>query len=57
MSESVPKKGLRSKYEAFFAPFGKWEKALDGFAYNIPVKEFDYSVDFAPDYFNAMHGT
>jgi len=40
-----------------FAPFGKWEKALDGFAYNIPVKEFDYSIDFAPDYLNATHGT
>lgn len=36
---------------AVFAPFGKWEKALDGFAYNIPVKDFDYSVDFANDYF------
>lgn len=40
-----------------FAPFGKWEKALDGFAYNIPVKEFDYSVDFAPDYFNTAQGS
>jgi len=35
-----------------FAPFGKWEKALDGFAYNIPVKDFDYAVDFANDYFS-----
>ena len=40
-----------------FAPFGKWEKALDGFAYNIPVKEFAYSMDFAPGYFNTAQGT
>jgi hypothetical protein len=36
---------------AVFAPFGKWEKALDGFAYNISINEFDYAVDFAGDYF------
>lgn len=36
---------------AVFAPFGKWEKALDGFAYNISINEFDYAVDFASDYF------
>ncbi len=40
-----------------FAPFGLWEKALDGFAYNIPVKDFDYSVDFAHNYFTEKHGT
>ncbi len=34
-----------------FAPFGQWGKAQDGVAYNIPVKEYDYSVKFAPDYF------
>ena len=38
---------------AVFAPFGKWEKAPDGFAYNIPINEFDYAVDFASDYFAA----
>jgi len=36
---------------AVFAPFGKWEKASDGFAYNISINEFDYAVDFAGDYF------
>ena len=39
-----------------FAPFGKWEKALDGFAYNILVKEYDYSIDFAQNYFNLAKG-
>ncbi len=37
---------------AVFAPFGKWDKAQDGVAYNIPTKEFDYSIDFAKQYFN-----
>lgn len=32
---------------AVFAPFGKWEKAQDGMAYNIPTSEFKFSVDFA----------
>ena len=34
-----------------FAPFGKWEKAEEGFAYNIPTSEFKYSIDFAAEYF------
>lgn len=38
---------------AVFAPFGKWEKAQDGVAYNIPTSEFEYSVDFAPAYFST----
>ena len=29
---------------AIFAPFGRWEKAQDGVAYNIPTEEFDYSL-------------
>ena len=33
-----------------FAPFGKWEKAEEGVAYNIPVEEFDYSIQYASDY-------
>lgn len=32
-----------------FAPFGKWDKAQDGVAYNIPVTEFEYSVEIEPD--------
>lgn len=42
---------------AVFAPFGKWEKALDGFAYNVPIDEFDYSVDFANAYSALTDGT
>lgn len=38
---------------ADFAPFGKWEKAEEGVAYNIPTEEFDYSIDFASTYFSA----
>lgn len=34
-----------------FAPFGKWEKAEEGFAYNIPTSEFKYSINFATEYF------
>lgn len=36
-----------------FAPFGKWEKAQDGVAYNIPASEFEYSLDFASDYLSS----
>lgn len=36
---------------AVFAPFGKWEKARDGVAYNIPTQEFDYTIDFVEAYF------
>ena len=32
-----------------FAPFGKWDKIEEGFAYNIPVSEFDYEISFEPD--------
>jgi hypothetical protein len=37
---------------ADFAPFGKWEKAEEGVAYNIPTSEFDYSIGFANGYFS-----
>jgi hypothetical protein len=30
-----------------FAPFGRWEAAQDGVAYNIPVSEFDYEIRIA----------
>jgi len=36
----------------YFAPFGDWSRALDGFAYNIPTSEFQYSIDLIPSYFN-----
>lgn len=34
-----------------FAPFGKWEKAEEGFAYNIPSKEFQFEIKICPEYF------
>ncbi len=37
-----------------FAPFGKWDKAQDGVAYNIPVEEFEYAVDLEPDAFAKL---
>ncbi len=30
-----------------FAPFGDWERAEEGVAYNIPTSEFEFSVDLA----------
>jgi hypothetical protein len=32
---------------AIFAPFGKWEKAQDGVAYNLPISDFEFALDFA----------
>ena len=32
---------------AIFAPFGKWEKAQDGLAYNLPTSDFAFALDFA----------
>ena len=32
---------------ATFAPFGKWEKAQDGVAYNLPTSDFEFALDFA----------
>ena len=32
---------------AIFAPFGKWDKAQDGVAYNLPTSDFEYDLDFA----------
>ena len=33
------------------APNGKWEDAGDGFAYNLPVDAFRYSIDFCAAYY------
>lgn len=35
---------------AVLAPFGKWEKAEEGFAYNIPTNQFRFSVDLELTY-------
>lgn len=29
-----------------FAPFGKWESAQDGVAYNIPTEKFEFSITY-----------
>ncbi len=31
--------------QAVFAPFGKWEKAQDGVAYNLPVSDFEFNLE------------
>lgn len=45
--------GAYTAGRAVFAPFGKWEKAQDGVAYNIATSEFSYSIDFVRRYFSA----
>ena len=30
-----------------FAPFGQWEKAEEGFAYNIPTEQFEFSLTYS----------
>jgi len=44
-AEGTPTGGVYTAGRATFAPFGKWEKAQDGVAYNIPVEEFDFTID------------
>lgn len=38
--------------KADFAPYGKWEKAEEGFAYNLPVEKFNWKIKFFESYFN-----
>ena len=38
--------------KADFAPYGKWEKAEEGFAYNLPVEKFSWKIKFFESYFN-----
>jgi len=38
--------------KADFAPYGKWEKAEEGFAYNLPVEKFSWKINFFKGYFN-----
>lgn len=40
----------------YLAPFGSWEKAQDGVAYNLPSSEFDFALDLSPDYFGTPKG-
>lgn len=50
-SESVDFNSQFNAGRVIFAPFGKWEKAQDGFAYNIPVEQFDFSITYYKSYF------
>lgn len=46
--------GFDSMYnvaEADFAPYGKWEKADEGFAYNLPIEKFSWKINFFKNYF------
>jgi len=38
--------------KADFAPYGKWERAEEGFAYNLPVEKFSWKIKFFESYFN-----
>lgn len=45
---------LNSQFSAgrvIFAPFGEWDKAQDGVAYNIPVEQFKFSITYSNNYF------
>jgi len=44
--------GIFTAGRIIFAPFGKWEKAEEGVAYNIPIEEFKFSIDYNNEYFN-----
>jgi len=39
------------------APRGKWEEARDGFAFNLPVDAFRFSIEFDPAYFAKVEPT
>ena len=46
--------GFDSMYnvaEADFAPYGKWEKADEGFVYDLPIEKFSWKVEFSKSYF------
>lgn len=52
--ESASFFGFKSKFNvarADFAPYGKWERAEEGFAYNLPVSKFEFRFEFATEYF------
>jgi len=35
-----------------FAPYGDWERAEEGFAFNLPSDKFDWKIEFEESYFN-----
>ena len=38
--------------KADFAPYGKWEKAEEGFTYNLPIEKFSWKIEFFKGYFS-----
>lgn len=38
--------------KADFAPYGKWEKAEEGFTYNLPIEKFSWKIKFFKSYFD-----
>lgn len=38
--------------KADFAPFGNWDQAEEGFAYNLPSDKFDWKTEFEESYFD-----
>lgn len=37
---------------ADFAPYGDWSRSEEGFAYNLPISKFKWSIEFEESYFN-----
>lgn len=35
-----------------FVPYGKWEEAINGVAYNLPIESYDFAIELKNDYFN-----
>jgi hypothetical protein len=48
--------GMYNVARAVFAPYGKWERAQEGFAYNLPVDKFAFTIDFYEGYFWNVQG-
>jgi len=47
--------GFESKFnvaKAEFAPYGNWDQAQEGFAYNLPSDKFDWNIEFEESYFD-----
>jgi hypothetical protein len=47
--------GFDSMYnvaKADFAPYGKWEEAVEGFVYELPIEKFRLKIEFFEGYFS-----
>lgn len=38
-----------------FAPYGKWEEAINGVAYDLPVNSYDFNIKLREEYFKDNH--